>query len=136
MEDQFKHFKKAMDETHFKGLTFDFKNQEKVKARINQSMNEEQTKLYLLQTLQHEAKSGFEVLQHIEQMGITHFESQEGMLYQLLHQLEREQIIQGNWSSEEEKYYQLTKKGLKQLKKLQQERFSHHSHRLKKEGWV
>lgn len=54
----------------------------------------------------------------------TEFETQEGTLYPLLSRMCREELVEYQWVESEagppRKYYQLTKKGISQLKKLNQ----------------
>lgn len=66
---------------------------------------------------------GYEIMQKIRQCSQERIEWSEGMLYPVLHRLEREGLISARWAQaengRERKYYELTKDG---RKSLQQER--------------
>ena len=62
---------------------------------------------------------GYEILQKVRELSGGHIEWSDGMLYPVLHRLEREQLIESEWkaadSGRERKYYCLSTKGKKSL---------------------
>jgi DNA-binding PadR family transcriptional regulator len=62
---------------------------------------------------------GYEILQKVRELSGGHIEWSDGMLYPVLHRLEREQLIESEWkeaeSGRERKYYYLSSKGKKTL---------------------
>jgi len=68
---------------------------------------------------------GYEILQKVRELSGGHIEWSEGMLYPVLHRLEREGLIDSEWkeaeTSRERKYYSLTSKGGKTLAQERQQ---------------
>ncbi len=68
---------------------------------------------------------GYEILQHVVALSRGQVEWSEGMLYPVLHRLEREELVAARWetadSGRRRKYYRLTSRG---KKRLQQDRAS------------
>lgn len=119
MEDRLKNLKKSMDQRVFTQLNFTEKHRRKILGKINQQAeNDEDILLAVMQLLIHE-KTGFELVKLLRQRGIQKFEDNEGFLYSLLHQLEQSGSIQSSWMEDEAKYYQLTDKGRKVLRKTE-----------------
>ena len=62
---------------------------------------------------------GYEILKHVKLLSGGKLEWSDGMLYPVLHRLERDGLIAGRWEVTEEgrrrKYYSLTKRGRGQL---------------------
>ena len=62
---------------------------------------------------------GYEILQKVRELSGGHIEWSDGMLYPVLHRLEREKLIESEWkdaeSGRERKYYFLSSKGKKTL---------------------
>ncbi|WP_226682828.1 PadR family transcriptional regulator [Sutcliffiella horikoshii] len=125
MNDPFLNFKKSMKKNVFKDLSFT----EERKARVNEVIQsrhssstlqsfKEETVLSILQSLQLEAKHGFEISTRLFQKKEHSFLHNEGQLYTLLHLLEKKEILSHKWD-EEKKYYSLTAKGKKYLKAAQ-----------------
>lgn len=58
---------------------------------------------------------GYEILQKVRELSGGHIEWSDGMLYPVLHRLEREQLIESEWkeaeTGRERKYYFLSAKG-------------------------
>ncbi|WP_088102848.1 PadR family transcriptional regulator [Halalkalibacter urbisdiaboli] len=116
MEDELKNIKQTMNRTVFKNVTFSSTLQSKVLSQLQRATyDSNDVMLFILSSLVHEAKTGYDVLLNIEQMGEEVFTSNEGELYQVLHKLEFDQLIRGEWINEE-KYYSLTNKGKNYLK--------------------
>jgi PadR family transcriptional regulator, regulatory protein PadR len=62
---------------------------------------------------------GYEILQKVRALSGGHIEWSDGMLYPVLHRLEREKLIESEWkeaeTGRERKYYFLSTKGKKAL---------------------
>ncbi|WP_419933653.1 PadR family transcriptional regulator [Candidatus Palauibacter sp.] len=62
---------------------------------------------------------GYEILKHVKRLSNGELEWAGGMLYPLLHRLERDGFIEGYWEVTEEerprKYYRLTARGRRQM---------------------
>lgn len=63
---------------------------------------------------------GYEIMQKVRQFSDGHVEWSDGMLYPVLHRLEREGLIQSKWrqaeTGRERKYYFLSSRGQQALK--------------------
>jgi DNA-binding PadR family transcriptional regulator len=117
MEDRLKNLKKAMDQGAFTQLNFTEKHRRNILGKINQpAENDEEILLAIMQLLVQE-KTGFELTKQLRGRGIKKFEDNEGFLYALLHRLEQSGCIQSSWTEAEAKYYQVTDKGRKVLRK-------------------
>lgn len=114
MEDKLRNLKQSMKNSVFKDLAFSEKHQETIRRRTKQE-NVLEAILQLLAT----EKTGIELVQLLRARRITRFEEQEGMLYTMLHQLEQDSLLTSRWE-EQAKYYVLTQKGRKWLKKLEE----------------
>ncbi|MGF6952288.1 putative transcriptional regulator [Neobacillus sp. B4I6] len=119
MEDRLKNLKKAMDQRAFSQLNFTEKHRRNIREKINQQAeNDEDILLAVMQLLVHE-KTGFELTKLLRGRGIRKFEDNEGFLYTFLHRLEQSGSIQSSWTEDETKYYQLTDKGRRVLRKAE-----------------
>lgn len=119
MEDRLKILKKAMDQGTFTQLNFTEQHRRNIHRKIKQQVeNDEDIVLAVMQLLVHE-KTGFELTKLLRGRGIQKFEDNEGFLYTLLHRLEQSGSIQSSWTEAEAKYYQLTDKGRKVLRKAE-----------------
>jgi PadR family transcriptional regulator PadR len=62
---------------------------------------------------------GYEIIQKVRELSGGHIEWSDGMLYPVLHRLEREGLIHSEWkeaeTGRERKYYGLTSKGKRTL---------------------
>jgi PadR family transcriptional regulator len=58
---------------------------------------------------------GYEIIQRIREVSLKKIEWTEGMLYPVLHRLERENLLESEWkpseAGRERKYYRLTRDG-------------------------
>jgi PadR family transcriptional regulator PadR len=79
----------------------------------------------ILTSLQRGAKHGYQLALDLEERGGARFALKHGTLYPILHDLEKRELIEGNWSSEgpkgKRKSYRLTPSGLLYAKKLREE---------------
>ncbi|WP_416148991.1 PadR family transcriptional regulator [Salipaludibacillus sp. HK11] len=126
MNDPFTNLKNAMKKTVFKDLSFSDERKNAVKETIrgNQSQPhlhfwKEETLLALFETLQDEAKHGFEISSDLFQNNVLSFQNNEGQLYTLLHLLENKEILTSKWIGDK-KYYSLTVIGKKYLEASKQ----------------
>ncbi len=81
---------------------------------------------------------GYEILQHVVALSRGQVEWSDGMLYPVLHRLEREGLIAARWgtadSGRRRKYYRLTPRG---KKRLEQDRSSWLAmHRALTQAWA
>jgi PadR family transcriptional regulator PadR len=78
------------------------------------------SKPLLLSILAEGRSYGYEILQKVRELSGGHVEWSDGMLYPVLHRLEREGLIESEWreaeSGRERKYYCLSSSGKKALK--------------------
>ncbi|ETI66457.1 PadR family transcriptional regulator [Neobacillus vireti] len=118
MENKLRNLKQSMKNSVFKELVFTEKHQEAINRRTKQE-NVLEASLQLLRT----EKTGIELVQLLRARNITRFEEQEGLIYAMLHQLEQDALLTSRWD-DQFKYYVLTQKGKKWLKKLEVNRSS------------
>lgn len=75
--------------------------------------------LLILKTLALEAQHGWGISERVQQISSDVLSIQQGSLYPALHRLERRGWIKAKWGASENnrraKYYELTKRGRKQL---------------------
>jgi len=78
---------------------------------------------------------GYELIQSVREMSNGRIEWTEGMLYPVLHWMERENLIESKWRDSDigrrRKYYSLTKSGRKALQTEQQQWMSVHTTLMK-----
>jgi DNA-binding PadR family transcriptional regulator len=78
---------------------------------------------------------GYELIQRVREISNGRIEWTEGMLYPVLHWMEREDLIESEWRDSDigrrRKYYSLTKGGRKALQTEQQQWMSVHSTLMK-----
>src|SRR5438034_11797855 len=71
----------------------------------------------VLSILAEEPSYGYAIIQRVREVSENSLEWTDGMLYPVLHRLEKEGLIRGEWqtaeSGRERKYYSLTKSGRK-----------------------
>lgn len=119
MDKRLKKLKQALDDTSFKPLTFDQGHRNEVMKKIaRQECSPEHIRLTILQLLVQE-ETGYTLAGKIRSRGIQAFEDDQGSLYTTLHTLEQKRCIQSEWKEDGRKFYQLTRKGRKLLKKYE-----------------
>ncbi len=83
------------------------------------------TKPLLLTILQQGESYGYELIQRVRTLSEEELNWTDGMLYPVLHRLEKEKLIDSNWRQSEtgrkRKYYSITKKGLTELAEEQRQ---------------
>lgn len=118
MENRLKGLKKSMDDTVFSQLHFTEQHRKEIRTKIGET--DDSVLLAVMQLLVEE-KTGYELVQFLQGRGIRKFEDNEGSLYALLHQLERDECLQSSWNEAAVKYYQLNNKGNKLLRKMEKQ---------------
>lgn len=133
MSDPFIKLKSAMKKSVFNDLTFSDERKNAVKQSIRSKHSQaqlhlwnEETLLTVFESLQYEAKHGFDISTQLFQKNDHSFHNNEGQLYTLLHLLESKGILTSKWR-EGKKYYSLTSKGGKRLPAYKQGKTKQHS---------
>ncbi|MBC2062919.1 PadR family transcriptional regulator [Listeria marthii] len=118
MDDPFYNLKDSIKKD-FEGFSFSEERKNAVKAAIQKKQShlelhnwKVETLKNILDSLQDEAKHGYEISTQLFQKNELSFKSNEGQLYILLHLLENKKIITSKWMKDW-KYYSLTSKGKK-----------------------
>ncbi|MBC2101876.1 PadR family transcriptional regulator [Listeria marthii] len=118
MDDPFYNLKDSIKKD-FEGFSFSEERKNAVKAAIQKKQShlelhdwKVETLKTILDSLQDEAKHGYEISTQLFQKNELSFKSNEGQLYILLHLLENKKIITSKWMKDR-KYYSLTSKGKK-----------------------
>lgn len=79
------------------------------------------TKPLILAILARREMYGYQIIQQVIELSGGTLEWSEGMLYPVLHKLEKEKLVRSQWRISENgrrrKYYKLTDQGLKELEK-------------------
>lgn len=93
---------------------------------ISKNLTAASTKPIILGILQQGNSYGYLIIKKIKQLSGGEMEYSDGMLYPVLHRLEKEGLIKSNWvlegdSARPRKYYELTKLGKQQFKVEQQQ---------------
>lgn len=76
------------------------------------------TELLVLSLLRDRALHGYEIIKEIRARSDGHLRVGEGSLYPLLHRLERDGLVTGEWGGlpgRDRRYYQLTPRGIAAL---------------------
>lgn len=80
--------------------------------------------LLILSCLAREPMHGYRIARAMEELSEGYFVLGEGALYPHLHQLEKDQFIEGYWDSSsgrERKYYRITEQGTAELARKKEE---------------
>lgn len=82
-----------------------------------QSLGRDINELLVLTTLEDGPKHGYQIALDVEEESDGAFELQHGTLYPILHRLEKEGLIEGDWEEEgrRRKVYGLTDRGRRRL---------------------
>ena len=122
MEKRLKNLKNNMKRTILQDLNFTEEHKREIRRKINHlpETSEEDIILAIFQLLK-QKRTGFELSRLIRARGIETFDIEEGFLYTSLHKFEHKGYLNSNWEAPDIKYYQISKKGLKLLKTLENE---------------
>ena len=93
---------------------------------ISKNLTAASTKPIILGILKQGNSYGYLIIKKIKELSGGEMEYSDGMLYPVLHRLEKEGLIESNWvledaSARPRKYYELTKLGKQELKVEQQQ---------------
>lgn len=98
---------------------------------ISKALIAASTKPMILSILSSEENYGYQIIQNVKRISGGHLEWSDGMLYPVLHRLEKDGFIQSQWRISEEgrrrKYYCITELGLKELEVERQQWMSVHT---------
>jgi uncharacterized protein YutE (UPF0331/DUF86 family) len=121
MEERLQKLRKSIEKSTFKQVSFSDRIRERVKKEIHTAVeNDNDIILAILQLLNHE-KTGFELTGFLRARGVKRFEDQEGLLYTVLHRLEQNRLIHSAWDQEGAKYYQVSDKGRKLVRRAEKD---------------
>lgn len=88
---------------------------------VSKNLMAASTKPLILAILASREMYGYQIIQEVIELSGGTLEWSEGMLYPVLHKLERERLVLSQWRMSEtgrrRKYYRLTEQGLKELEK-------------------
>jgi PadR family transcriptional regulator PadR len=88
---------------------------------ISKNLMAASTKPLILTILAEGEKYGYQIIHNVIQLSGGTLEWSEGMLYPVLHRMEKEKFIRSQWkiseSGRRRKYYRLTESGQKELEK-------------------
>jgi DNA-binding PadR family transcriptional regulator len=97
---------------------------------ISKALIAASTKPMILSILQGEENYGYQIIQKVKSISGGKLEWSDGMLYPVLHRLEKDGLIQSQWRISKEgrrrKYYSLTENGQAELTQERQQWMSVH----------
>ena len=92
---------------------------------MNKELLKGSTEMIILKLLEKEELYGYMMIKRLDEKSKNIFNLKVGTLYPILHNLEKEQLIESYWedvfSARKRKYYKITNKGLKTLNKKKKE---------------
>ncbi|MBD3412904.1 MAG: PadR family transcriptional regulator [Candidatus Aminicenantes bacterium] len=92
---------------------------------ISKTLVAASTKPVILSILASGEMYGYQIIQHVTEVSGGTLEWSEGMLYPVLHRMEKEGLIQSQWrisdNGRRRKYYHVTKLGQEELERDQKE---------------
>ena len=98
---------------------------------ISKALIAASTKPMILSILQEKENYGYQIIQSVKRISGGSLEWSDGMLYPVLHRLEKDGLIQAHWRISEEgrrrKYYQITEFGQKELETEKEQWMSVHN---------
>ncbi|HHT28387.1 MAG TPA: helix-turn-helix transcriptional regulator [Firmicutes bacterium] len=93
--------------------------------RVNRDLTAASVVLVILLILREQDSYGYQIIQRIRAMSAQQWLWSEGMLYPVLHRLEKRELIEAYWkvaeSGRQRKYYRLTKRGRMELERQEQQ---------------
>jgi len=97
---------------------------------VSKNLMAASTKPLILSILASGEIYGYQIIQNVIEISGGTLEWSEGMLYPVLHRMEKENLIQSQWKISENgrrrKYYRLTESGKKELEKEKEQWMSVH----------
>lgn len=121
MEERLQKLRKSMEKSTFKQVSFSDRVRERVKKEIHAPVEKDNDVILAILQLLHHEKTGFELTGFLRARGVKRFEDQEGLLYTVLHRLEQNRLIQSAWNQEGAKFYQVSDKGRKVVRKAEKD---------------
>lgn len=104
---------------------------------VSKNLMAASTKPLILSILERGEIYGYQIIQNVIDISGGTLEWSEGMLYPVLHRMEKENLIRSQWKISEKgrrrKYYRLTEQGKKELEKEKNQWMS--VHRLLSQLW-
>lgn len=92
---------------------------------ISKTLVAASTKPVILSILARGEMYGYQIIQHVTDLSGSTLEWSEGMLYPVLHRMEKDGLIQSKWqilvNGRKRKYYHLTEQGQAELEKDREE---------------
>jgi PadR family transcriptional regulator PadR len=92
---------------------------------IRDQIRKGSTTLLILAVLSEEPMYGYQISQELDQRSDGYFDMKEGLLYPLLHRMQREGLVNSKWQEAEgarrRKYYAITKAGQEALQEQSKE---------------
>lgn len=91
---------------------------------LNKELIKGSTVTLILNSLKKEPTYGYGLIKEIENRSNGVFQFKEGTLYPILHDLEKNKLIESYWEAENgrrRKYYRITKKGITELESRENE---------------
>lgn len=92
---------------------------------MNKELLKGSTEMIILKLLEKEDLYGYMMIKRLDEKSQNIFDLKVGTLYPVLHNLEKEQLIESYWedslSSRKRKFYKITNKGIKVLKQKREE---------------
>lgn len=95
----------------------------------------------ILACLAHEPMHGYRIVKELQKTSEGYFAIREGTLYPHLHELERNELIEGSWETAPDgrnrRCYRITERGLRELSRRRAEwdEFQAHVNRILQIGW-
>ena len=95
-------------------------------SRVSKDLVAASSRMIILSLLCREKNYGYKILQAIKLLTEGGWTWKDGMLYPVLHKMEKEKLIQSHWEESDipgprRKYYEITELGLKELQKEKEE---------------
>ncbi|MPW24202.1 PadR family transcriptional regulator [Alkalibaculum sp. M08DMB] len=90
---------------------------------LNQELTKGSSLILILKMLEKEPMYGYQMIKTIDQKSNNLFQWKEGSLYPILISMEKRELIKSYWKEDKRrrKYYEITKKGLMEIRKLEKE---------------
>lgn len=90
---------------------------------LNQELIKGSSLILILKMLEKEPMYGYQMIKTINERSNAVFQWKEGSLYPILYSMEKKDLIKSYWKEDKRrrKYYKITDKGLKEIKKLEKE---------------
>jgi DNA-binding PadR family transcriptional regulator len=122
--ERLKNLKHAGNKMMFNNLQFTEQLRRNIYDGIQKDEEKDEDILIAVLQLLMQPKTGFTLLCKLQSRGFRKFENNEGFLYTLLHELEKKEWIETEWSKDHVKQYIISQKGKKMLQKAEKQSHS------------